>query len=139
MFQDSVKHKKISLVLFCRSENSSKHLSLSSQIALNLVLVKVLSGLGKTCNQNPNSQNHWLDLSVCEGRIRLKQEMLPFQEHLNYVTEISLEELYILDPELVVKETVGTSPSMPDLVDSEEQQEQFAFPSSPPSPTSASR
>uniref|UniRef100_H3D8B5 Diacylglycerol kinase n=1 Tax=Tetraodon nigroviridis TaxID=99883 RepID=H3D8B5_TETNG len=37
------------------------------------------------------------------------------QEHLNYVTEISQEELYILDPELVVKETVGTSPSMPDL------------------------
>uniref|UniRef100_A0A3Q1IJQ9 Diacylglycerol kinase n=1 Tax=Anabas testudineus TaxID=64144 RepID=A0A3Q1IJQ9_ANATE len=33
-----------------------------------------------------------------------------FQEHLNYVTEISQEELYILDPELVVKETVGTSP-----------------------------
>uniref|UniRef100_A0A3B4EVW4 Diacylglycerol kinase n=1 Tax=Pundamilia nyererei TaxID=303518 RepID=A0A3B4EVW4_9CICH len=41
-------------------------------------------------------------------------------EHLNYVTEISQEELYILDPELVSKETVGTSPSMPDLVDSEE-------------------
>uniref|UniRef100_A0A7N6BNK9 Diacylglycerol kinase n=1 Tax=Anabas testudineus TaxID=64144 RepID=A0A7N6BNK9_ANATE len=38
-----------------------------------------------------------------------------FQEHLNYVTEISQEELYILDPELVVKETVGTSPGMPDL------------------------
>uniref|UniRef100_A0A7N6BH04 Diacylglycerol kinase n=1 Tax=Anabas testudineus TaxID=64144 RepID=A0A7N6BH04_ANATE len=34
------------------------------------------------------------------------------QEHLNYVTEISQEELYILDPELVVKETVGTSPAM---------------------------
>uniref|UniRef100_A0A3Q3X779 Diacylglycerol kinase n=1 Tax=Mola mola TaxID=94237 RepID=A0A3Q3X779_MOLML len=46
------------------------------------------------------------------------------QEHLNYVTEISQEELYILDPELVVKETVGTSPSMPDLVDSEEHQDQ---------------
>uniref|UniRef100_A0A3Q3X775 Diacylglycerol kinase n=1 Tax=Mola mola TaxID=94237 RepID=A0A3Q3X775_MOLML len=56
------------------------------------------------------------------------------QEHLNYVTEISQEELYILDPELVVKETVGTSPSMPDLVDSEEHQDQqrrFAFPCSP--------
>uniref|UniRef100_A0A668A4Q6 Diacylglycerol kinase n=1 Tax=Myripristis murdjan TaxID=586833 RepID=A0A668A4Q6_9TELE len=37
------------------------------------------------------------------------------QEHLNYVTEISQEELYILDPELVLKETVGTSPGMPDL------------------------
>ncbi|XP_075326849.1 diacylglycerol kinase zeta-like isoform X2 [Odontesthes bonariensis] len=60
------------------------------------------------------------------------------QEHLNYVTEISQEELYILDPELVVKETVGTSPSMPDLVDSEEQQRQFAFPSSPSSPSSLS-
>lgn len=60
-----------------------------------------------------------------------------FQEHLNYVTEISQEELYILDPELVSKETVGTSPSMPDLVDSEEHQDQqFAFPCSPSSPTS---
>uniref|UniRef100_A0A4W6BLC9 Diacylglycerol kinase n=1 Tax=Lates calcarifer TaxID=8187 RepID=A0A4W6BLC9_LATCA len=46
------------------------------------------------------------------------------QEHLNYVTEISQEELYILDPELVSKETVGTSPGMPDLVDSEEHQDQ---------------
>ncbi|XP_063761933.1 diacylglycerol kinase zeta isoform X6 [Eleginops maclovinus] len=56
------------------------------------------------------------------------------QEHLNYVTEISQEELYILDPELVAKETVGTSPGMPDLVGTEEQQEQqkrFAFPDSP--------
>nr|XP_046249127.1 diacylglycerol kinase zeta [Scatophagus argus] len=60
------------------------------------------------------------------------------QEHLNYVTEISQEELYILDPELVVKETVGTSPGMPDLVDSEEHQDQkrqFAFPCSPSSPS----
>ncbi|XP_078147165.1 diacylglycerol kinase zeta isoform X1 [Centroberyx gerrardi] len=39
------------------------------------------------------------------------------QEHLNYVSEISQEELFILDPELVVMTTVGTSPSaMPDLV-----------------------
>ncbi|KAK2842882.1 hypothetical protein Q5P01_013082 [Channa striata] len=62
------------------------------------------------------------------------------QEHLNYVTEISQEELYILDPELVAKETVGTSPGMPDLVDSEEhqdQQMQFAFPCSPSSPSSS--
>uniref|UniRef100_UPI0037E92CBB diacylglycerol kinase zeta isoform X2 n=1 Tax=Semicossyphus pulcher TaxID=241346 RepID=UPI0037E92CBB len=67
------------------------------------------------------------------------------QEHLNYVTEISQEELYILDPELVAKETVGTSPGMPDLVDSEghqDPQRQFAFPCSPtssttPSPSSA--
>ncbi|KAM3609026.1 uncharacterized protein V6R79_008660 [Siganus canaliculatus] len=60
------------------------------------------------------------------------------QEHLNYVTEISQEELYILDPELVAKETVGTSPGMPDLVDSEEHQDQtrqFSFPCSPTSTT----
>ncbi|XP_054885400.1 diacylglycerol kinase zeta isoform X2 [Poeciliopsis prolifica] len=49
------------------------------------------------------------------------------QEHLNYVTEISQDELYILDPELVAKETVGTSPNMPD---------QFSYPSSPSSPAS---
>uniref|UniRef100_A0A3B4EIT4 Diacylglycerol kinase n=1 Tax=Pygocentrus nattereri TaxID=42514 RepID=A0A3B4EIT4_PYGNA len=40
------------------------------------------------------------------------------QEHLHYVTEISQDELFILDPELVVTETVSTSPGMPDLVDS---------------------
>uniref|UniRef100_A0A3Q4MU63 Diacylglycerol kinase n=1 Tax=Neolamprologus brichardi TaxID=32507 RepID=A0A3Q4MU63_NEOBR len=39
------------------------------------------------------------------------------QEHLNYVSEISQEEIFILDPELVVMTTVGTSPSaMADLV-----------------------
>ncbi|XP_066556714.1 diacylglycerol kinase zeta isoform X2 [Amia ocellicauda] len=62
------------------------------------------------------------------------------QEHLNYVTEISQDELFILDPELVVTETVGTSPGMPDLVDSSGEfpstgGRHFAFPpsSSPPS------
>lgn len=45
---------------------------------------------------------------------------LVLQEHLNYVTEISQEELYILDPELLDKETSVFSPEMPDLVDSEE-------------------
>lgn len=40
-----------------------------------------------------------------------------FQEHLNFVSEISQEEIFILDPELVVTTTVGTSPShIPDLV-----------------------
>ncbi|XP_067349523.1 diacylglycerol kinase zeta-like isoform X3 [Channa argus] len=39
------------------------------------------------------------------------------QEHLNYVSEISQEEIFILDPELVIMTSVGTSPSaMPDLV-----------------------
>lgn len=66
------------------------------------------------------------------------------QEHLNYVTEISLDELFVLDPELVVTETVSTSPGMPDLVDSASSDiiaaaRKFAFPSAtcstpPPSP-----
>uniref|UniRef100_A0A6Q2ZQ14 Diacylglycerol kinase n=1 Tax=Esox lucius TaxID=8010 RepID=A0A6Q2ZQ14_ESOLU len=56
-------------------------------------------------------------------------------EHLNFVTEISQDDLYILDPELIIKETVGTSPGMPDLVDSYGECQtpescQFAFPSS---------
>ncbi|KAL0967910.1 hypothetical protein UPYG_G00259530 [Umbra pygmaea] len=68
------------------------------------------------------------------------------QEHLNYVTEISQEDLYILDPELIIKETVGTSPGMPDLVDPYGECQtpdscQFAFPSSssPPSSPGQSR
>ncbi|NXP74891.1 DGKZ kinase, partial [Ramphastos sulfuratus] len=54
------------------------------------------------------------------------------QEHLNYVTEISQDELYVLDPELVITQTVGTSPVMPDLVDSSATptEHHFAFPSS---------
>ncbi|XP_062405975.1 diacylglycerol kinase zeta isoform X2 [Sardina pilchardus] len=60
------------------------------------------------------------------------------QEHLNYVTEISQDELFILDPELVVTETVSTSPGMPELVDSSEEftasSRKFAFPSSSSSP-----
>uniref|UniRef100_A0A8C4RZD8 Diacylglycerol kinase n=1 Tax=Erpetoichthys calabaricus TaxID=27687 RepID=A0A8C4RZD8_ERPCA len=36
------------------------------------------------------------------------------QEHLNYVTEIAQDELFILDPELIITETVSTSPGMPD-------------------------
>lgn len=42
------------------------------------------------------------------------------QEHLNYILEISHEEIFILDPELVVMATVGTDPSdMLDLAASE--------------------
>lgn len=62
------------------------------------------------------------------------------QEHLNYVTEISQDELFILDPELVVTETVSTSPGMPDLVDTSGEftagSRKFAFPSSSSPPTS---
>ncbi|XP_074961604.1 diacylglycerol kinase zeta isoform X1 [Phalacrocorax aristotelis] len=61
------------------------------------------------------------------------------QEHLNYVTEISQDELYVLDPELVITQTVGTSPAMPDLVDSSATPtgHHFAFPSSSFSPPSS--
>ncbi|KAF5894933.1 diacylglycerol kinase zeta isoform X5, partial [Clarias magur] len=63
------------------------------------------------------------------------------QEHLHYVTEISQDELFILDPELVVKESVSTSPGMPDLVDSSGEissaQHKFSFPSSSSSPPSS--
>ncbi|TSK13461.1 Diacylglycerol kinase zeta [Bagarius yarrelli] len=58
------------------------------------------------------------------------------QEHLNYVTEISQNELFILDPELVTKETVGTSTGMQDMVDTLEENsntsDQIAFPASSP-------
>ncbi|XP_078405009.1 diacylglycerol kinase zeta isoform X2 [Cetorhinus maximus] len=53
------------------------------------------------------------------------------QEHLHYVTDISQDELFILDPELVITETVGTSPGMPDLVGSSDS---FTFPSCSSSP-----
>ncbi|XP_068801922.1 diacylglycerol kinase zeta isoform X2 [Struthio camelus] len=61
------------------------------------------------------------------------------QEHLNYVTEISQDELYVLDPELVITQTVGTSPAMPDLVDSSSAPtgHHFTFPSSSSSPPSS--
>uniref|UniRef100_A0A8D0GD55 Diacylglycerol kinase n=1 Tax=Sphenodon punctatus TaxID=8508 RepID=A0A8D0GD55_SPHPU len=60
------------------------------------------------------------------------------QEHLNYVTEISQDELFVLDPELVLTQTVGTSPAMPDLVDvpCTPTGHRFAFPSSSSSPPS---
>uniref|UniRef100_A0A8B9HKB9 Diacylglycerol kinase n=1 Tax=Astyanax mexicanus TaxID=7994 RepID=A0A8B9HKB9_ASTMX len=61
------------------------------------------------------------------------------QEHLNYVTEISQDELFILDPELVTKETVGTSPGMPEMVEevaeSSNSSDQFAFPANSQAPS----
>nr|XP_016852579.1 PREDICTED: diacylglycerol kinase iota isoform X3 [Anolis carolinensis] len=38
------------------------------------------------------------------------------QEHLHFVTEISQDEIFILDPELVATQPAGTPPGMPDLV-----------------------
>ncbi|XP_051545816.1 diacylglycerol kinase zeta-like isoform X1 [Myxocyprinus asiaticus] len=61
------------------------------------------------------------------------------QEHLNYVTEISQDELFILDPELVTKETVGTSPGMPGAMETiggcSKTTHQFAFPACSPGPS----
>uniref|UniRef100_A0A8C1Y1D8 Diacylglycerol kinase n=1 Tax=Cyprinus carpio TaxID=7962 RepID=A0A8C1Y1D8_CYPCA len=62
------------------------------------------------------------------------QHCISPQEHLNYVTEISQDELFILDPELVTKETVGTSPGMLGAIETVEgcsnSTDQFAFPAS---------
>uniref|UniRef100_A0A8C2X765 Diacylglycerol kinase n=1 Tax=Cyclopterus lumpus TaxID=8103 RepID=A0A8C2X765_CYCLU len=62
--------------------------------------------------QNPFHVNH---ATTADRFYRIDRA----QEHLNYVSEISQEEIFILDPELVVMMTIGTSPSaMPDLVNS---------------------
>uniref|UniRef100_A0A8C8VG30 Diacylglycerol kinase n=1 Tax=Pelusios castaneus TaxID=367368 RepID=A0A8C8VG30_9SAUR len=64
------------------------------------------------------------------------------QEHLNYVTEISQDELFVLDPELVITQNVGTSPAVPDLADDSSSsvptEQHFAFPSSSSSPALSS-
>ncbi|XP_063142780.1 diacylglycerol kinase iota isoform X9 [Rattus norvegicus] len=38
------------------------------------------------------------------------------QEHLHFVMEISHDEIFILDPDMVVSQQAGTPPGMPDLV-----------------------
>ncbi|XP_042638625.1 diacylglycerol kinase iota [Orycteropus afer afer] len=38
------------------------------------------------------------------------------QEHLHFVMEISQDEIFILDPDMVVSQQTGTPPGMPDLV-----------------------
>lgn len=38
------------------------------------------------------------------------------QEHLHFVMEISQDEIFILDPDMVLSQQVGTPPGMPDLV-----------------------
>ncbi|XP_062859428.1 diacylglycerol kinase zeta [Trichomycterus rosablanca] len=55
----------------------------------------------------------FLDCTTADRLYRIDRA----QEHLNYVTEISQNELFILDPEMITKETVGTSPRMPGMVD----------------------
>ncbi|XP_075044313.1 diacylglycerol kinase zeta isoform X2 [Mixophyes fleayi] len=57
------------------------------------------------------------------------------QEHLNFVLEICQDELYVLDPELIITQSVGTSPAMPFKDQSASPTSQhFQFPlTSPPS------
>uniref|UniRef100_A0A8C8B450 Diacylglycerol kinase n=1 Tax=Otus sunia TaxID=257818 RepID=A0A8C8B450_9STRI len=63
------------------------------------------------------------DLETCRMYIDRLQEVRLIicslyhsqQEHLHFVTEISQDEIFILDPELVMSQQVGTPPGMPDL------------------------
>ncbi|KAJ7998332.1 hypothetical protein DPEC_G00221600 [Dallia pectoralis] len=92
----------------------------------------------KLSTQKLSTKWCFLDCTTADRFYRIDRA----QEHLNYVTEISQDNLYVLDPELIAKETVGTSPGMPDLVDPYGECQtpdscQFAFPSSSSSPTSS--
>uniref|UniRef100_A0A670YZL6 Diacylglycerol kinase n=1 Tax=Pseudonaja textilis TaxID=8673 RepID=A0A670YZL6_PSETE len=79
-------------------------------------------------------------INYCKGKVQFSTTADRFyridraQEHLNYVTEISQDELFVLDPELVRTQTVGTS-AMPDLVDvpSTPTKQHLPLPISPPS------
>ncbi|KAL4642114.1 diacylglycerol kinase zeta-like isoform X3 [Arapaima gigas] len=68
------------------------------------------------CSQKLSPKWCFLDSTTADRFYRIDRA----QEHLNYVSEISQDKLFILDPELVVTETVSTSPGMPDMVDSSE-------------------
>ncbi|KAM4617915.1 diacylglycerol kinase zeta isoform 3-T4 [Discoglossus pictus] len=58
------------------------------------------------------------------------------QEHLNFVLEICQDELFVLDPELVITQSVGTSPAMPESNDHSvsPSTRRFQFPPPPSSP-----
>ncbi|KAM4722343.1 LOW QUALITY PROTEIN: diacylglycerol kinase zeta [Rhinophrynus dorsalis] len=58
------------------------------------------------------------------------------QEHLNFVLEICQDELYVLDPELIITQSVGTSPAMPESSDQSASPSTrlFQFPPPPSSP-----
>ncbi|XP_035579172.1 diacylglycerol kinase iota isoform X5 [Zalophus californianus] len=51
------------------------------------------------------------DLETCRMYIDRLQE-----EHLHFVMEISQDEIFILDPDMVLSQQAGTPPGMPDLV-----------------------
>ncbi|XP_063293951.1 diacylglycerol kinase zeta isoform X4 [Pelobates fuscus] len=82
---------------------------------------------GTTHIQNVSSQKlspKWcfLDSTTADRFYRIDRA----QEHLNYVLEICQDELYVLDPELIITQSVGTSPAMPSP--------SFQFPPPPCSP-----
>ncbi|XP_018115707.1 diacylglycerol kinase zeta isoform X2 [Xenopus laevis] len=58
------------------------------------------------------------------------------QEHLNFVLEICQDELYVLDPELIITQSVGTSPALLDTSDktASPNTRLFQFPPPPTSP-----
>ncbi|XP_018619056.2 diacylglycerol kinase zeta-like isoform X3 [Scleropages formosus] len=82
------------------------------------------------CSQKLSPKWCFLDCTTADRFYRIDRA----QEHLNYVSEISQDKLFILDPELVVRETVSTSPGVPELLDSTEDPpdgcSQFTFPAS---------
>uniref|UniRef100_A0A8C2X4E3 Diacylglycerol kinase n=1 Tax=Cyclopterus lumpus TaxID=8103 RepID=A0A8C2X4E3_CYCLU len=94
-----------------------------ASIPLGLIVVSGDSDL-ETCRehiQRLQSEEAAKPKSLSSQRLSPKWCFLDckYIEHLNYVSEISQEEIFILDPELVVMMTIGTSPSaMPDLVNS---------------------
>uniref|UniRef100_A0A8C9YFL1 Diacylglycerol kinase n=1 Tax=Sander lucioperca TaxID=283035 RepID=A0A8C9YFL1_SANLU len=87
-----------------------------ASIPLGLIVVSGDSDL-ETCREHIQRLQEVRRREGRGGRVETVLCFMFYQEHLNYVSEISQEEIFILDPELVVMTTVGTSPSaMPDLV-----------------------
>ncbi|XP_043564875.1 diacylglycerol kinase iota isoform X1 [Chiloscyllium plagiosum] len=63
-------------------------------------------------SQNLSSKWCFLDSTSLDRFYRIDRA----QEHLHFVTEVAQDELFILDPEIVVIQKTGTAPGMPDLV-----------------------
>ncbi|KAJ6660063.1 hypothetical protein lerEdw1_018261 [Lerista edwardsae] len=62
--------------------------------------------------QNGQQGRHSLPTTSADRFYRIDRS----QEHLHFVTEISQDEIFVLDPELVATQPAGTPPGMPDLV-----------------------
>ncbi|XP_053304346.1 diacylglycerol kinase zeta isoform X2 [Spea bombifrons] len=90
-------------------------------------------------NRSPNVSSQklspkwcFLDSTTADRFYRIDRA----QEHLNYVLEICQDELYVLDPELIITQSVGTSPVIPDSEDHSlrPSSQHFHFPPPPVSP-----